>query len=212
MADIQSARFGRYLQNLFNLKQRATLGEILPDAIPTVELDKPRAEQELFLGNDLCAGTDEVTAAAGEFPQVSIGFPSVPSPQLPGSLVVIERIFLESIAGTPLVVSCSFGSVSTHTASASLMSKLDTRRYLQAPAAVVRHNSIAAVPQAFARFALAGSTSKRMHMIPGPIVLCPIPGVFERAGFIVTGESLVSTLRATFWWRERQVRADELIV
>lgn len=207
MAEVQTTRFGRYLQSLFNLKQALTLGEMLPDAIPTVELDNPRPENELFLGNDLCMGYGDITAAAGEFPQVSLGFPATPSQQRPGVAIVVEEIVCSTSVSS--AVSLSFGSISA-AAAQTTVSKLDTRRYQQAPMGSVRELSNAVNPAAFAIFTTPAAAG--IIYIKGPFVLVPIPGVFEVAGLIVTGQTALTGLRAAFRWRERSVRADELIV
>jgi len=208
MADIQSARFGRYLQSLFNLKQRVTLGEVMPDCLPTVEVDKPRPEDELFLGNDLCFGQAAQTGGAASFAQVGCGFITTPSAQRPGVVMVIEEVTVSS--GTAQSISLSLGSMSALASVSGAVSKLDTRRYLQAPTGVVRDdNDIAAIPTGFFRSAIPVNTALR---IPGPFVLVQVPGSFEAAGLIVTSHTALAPIIVSFRWRERMIRADELIV
>lgn len=207
MADIQSARFGRYIQSLFNLKQRATLGEVLPDCMPTIDVDKPRPEDELFLGNDLCMGQSSNTGGAASFAQVGCGFNTTPTQQRPGSVIVIDSITVSS--PTAQNIWLSLGSMSA-LANAGAVSKLDTRRYQQAPYGVVRDdNDIAAIPASFYRTQIVAGTSL---LIPGPFVLAQVPGVFEAAGLIVTSGTALAALIVSFRWRERSLRADELIV
>jgi len=206
VADIQTTRFGRYLQALFNLKQALTLGEAMPDVVASVDLENPRPEGELFLGNDLCQGFDAVTAAAAEFSQVSLGFGATPSSQRLGSLIVIEKIIIR--LGATGQVGLSFGSVAAHTASTQKV-KTDTRRFAQAPFAKLGTFSNAVLPTSFQTFAV---TTNVPLIFDTNIVLCPVPGSFEQAGLIVSHETAATALRVGFQWRERQVRADELVV
>lgn len=206
MSDVQTARFGRYLQSLFNLKQLHTLGEILPDAIPVIDLEQPRPENELFLGNDLCMGKGTDTGGALLYAQVGCGFNTTPSANALGSVIIIEEVFVSvSVAQE---VGLSYGSMSA-LASAGSASKLDTRRFQQAPLGTVRFdNDAAAAPTAFwAQVVPADQTLS----IKGPFVLSQVVGSFERAGLIVSCGTAATTLRASFRWRERALQPSDLL-
>lgn len=208
MADVQTARYGRYVQALFNLKQALTLGEALPDVVPSLDLENPRPENEIFLGNDLCQGYGDITAAAGENPQVGVGFRAAPGARTPGAILVVDKFTVASPAAQQ-AVTLSFGSISTGWNDGDGPgAKLDTRRYPQAPAGNVRERSNPVNPAAFAN--LVAPTSGATYY--GPWVLVSVPGLFEVAGLIVTGQAVLSQIRVTFSWRERALRPDELIL
>lgn len=205
--DIQVPRFGRYIQRLFGLRQALTLGQALPDVMASLDLEQPRAENDLFLGNDLCSGFGELTAAAAEFAQVSIGFAATPTQARPGSMIVLEKIYIR--VANSARVNLSFGSVAAHAAVGAGQSvKTDTRRFAQAPVAKVGTLSNAVLPTGFLRVACIANTQVVVET-PG-IVLVPVPGFFEQAGLIVSHETANQLLTVGFQWRERPVLPDEL--
>lgn len=52
MADIQTGRWGRLAQVAFNLKQRMTLGQVMPDVLPVFDLEHRAPDFDIHAGVD----------------------------------------------------------------------------------------------------------------------------------------------------------------
>lgn len=197
MADIQTPRFGRLSQALFNLKQSLTLGEAMPDALPVYSLTQREPDFEVHAGVDLCRARITTPAVAGQG-----GWAILLNPAGSGKIVVVDEVNVAS-AGTTLVYMVMGGGGG---AAATLPSFTDYRRALQGrPTTQLQFQntavSIAAVAMSAARV-LANTTLT----IPGPIVLTP------GGSFTVEATTFNQIHDFAFRFRERVMDPGELLI
>lgn len=199
MADIQVGRFGRLAQVLFDLKQAMTLGQAMPDVLPTYNIEAPRPEMEIFSGNFLFWGHHEVAAVAGQNGQILFTMPAAA-----GRLAVIERIELPNVTGAGL---SWLLNVSTGTGVGAVVAgnSRDTRLNVVASTARVTL-ATSAVPSTTAFAKPVGATNGTV-VFHGPIVVAPRG--LSNANLLIQAQTANVELRATILWRERAMGPQE---
>lgn len=198
MADIQTGRFGPLVQALFNLKQRLTLGQVFPDVMPVLDLEHPRAEMEIFSGNDLYWGFHAVSAVAGQNGQVVFSMPASA-----GRIAIVEKIIAVDNVGPGLfLLNTSVGGTAGATAAGVIR---DTRRSTVASSARVTL-ATSAIPSTTNYQLLAGLTGTPA-VCDTKIVIAPRGS--DTANLLVQHQTANRVLNVGLVWRERNLGQQE---
>lgn len=204
--DIQTGRFGRYVQALLNLKTRLTLGQALPDVMPVLDLERVRPEMEMHTGNSLAGTLVRVTAVAGE-----TGRAVMLMPANSGKVAIVERI--EVNVGTATAsFNLSQVLVPPTTTPASTTPQWRDVRLSGVPVCTFGIDSdtvLLANPIANLRNA-AGS----MGLFLGPYVLANVnqAGGILTPALVVECETANQAFNVSWQWRERQLEPQERIL
>jgi len=205
--DIQEPRFGRLVQALFNLKQRLTLGQALPDVMPTLSIDNPRPEMEIFSGNDLCGGMLEVPAVAAQ-----LGFGVLRNPTSSGRLVILEQIIVTTAAaagaykwGINTAGSVGAAGVQTPLLMDTRRTPLGSANALASVCQMLMGSSAASLLPNAIQEARAVANSTYTFNLPGAVVLQP--GTYV----LVERQTANEAFQVSFAWRERAMGAQESV-
>lgn len=197
-AEVQNTRFGRLMQAAFNLKQRLTLGETLPDVMATFPISNREAQPELEVhaGVDFCRAYALTANVAAQVPSVLFS-----NPAGSGKVATIDEMVFTGGGGNLFL---SMGGAGA--AAATLPSYTDFRRAQQGrPTCRLQTLSAAAATPAVAMWA-QGMVNGVAVYFAGPIVLTP-------GGSLWAEHSTVNTsLYGSFRWRERVLEPGELIL
>lgn len=204
MAEILGGRWGRYLQSLFNLNQALTLGEVLPDVLPTVNVEQPRPELELFLGNALYWGYHSVAAVAAQNGQVLLSMPATSDGS--GNMVaVVEKIRILNTTAGAVTYTLNFSTGGTPGATVAGTCR-DTRRPAVASASRVTAGTTAAPSTTYYQAVVIPANTTLV--LDDPIVLAPRGA--SAANLLVQMQTVNAALSVGFAFRERRLWPQEL--
>lgn len=205
MADIQTGRFGRLVQSVFNLKQRMTLGQVLPDVMPTFSLSNLPSELQLHANNDLCVGTAVEAASPGNSSKIALQMPLNS-----GKVAVIEQIHVANVGAAAQQVRVALAAGTVLSDGGNLEQFRDTRRPGR-PVCQIRRGTAA----------LSGGQCAVLAVPVGQTVVLAVPFVLGTG--LLTGAQVATALQlenvtlnealtATFYWRERELEPQENVL
>jgi len=199
MANINQNRWDQLVRRVAGLigpgsKVNNTIG----DLFPMLDVENLPAELYLLAGTRLGTGVAAQVGSAGEVPRVQLFNP------VGSGLICTLTSVLVAVAQTAHVrFVITPNAESTNILSARVR---DTRLgTLTRPTCQVRSASDAAVLAATGEFSTLANTLNVLDDPNGIVVLAPGTGV------TFTATTVASTLRTTFFWRERVAEASELL-
>lgn len=204
MPDIQTGRFGRLIQTVFNLKQRMTLGQTLPDVMPTFELSDVQPEFKLHVNEAMCVGYYLNVAVAGQRGRTAL--------QLPlgcGKIAVVDKIVIWTGAGAEFRLHLTAGVFG---ADAGAVEQLRDVRMAGRPVCQMRFNTAAgALGGAYASYNNLANVNTE---ISEPVVLGTglLTGAQVASALVVEAEAVNQSFSTTFYWRERLLEPQENVI
>lgn len=201
MADIQTGRFGRLLQSVFNLKQRMTLGQTMPDVLPVFSLDNTQPEMKLHVGETLCSAFVLQVAVAAQNGRCALQMPLSS-----GRVAIVDEVAIWSAAAAEYRLHLTAGVFGSD--GGTLEQYCDTRLSGR-PVCTTRVNSAAgALGGALASYAAPANQS---ILIKEPFVLGNgfLTGASVATALVVECENVNQAFNVSFRWRERVLEPQE---
>lgn len=206
--DIQTGRFGRYVQALFNLKQRMTLGQALPDVMPCIDLERPRQEMEIHSGNFLSAGSVNVPAVVGEF-----GFACFRLPPASGRIAVLEEIVICCDTTRVFQIATGVGSVGTISATNTpLFTDFRTQPGQRAVCEMRTGSTIVSLTSDFIATRRALANTNVSCNIPFVLANLSLAGVLAAPIVVIEVQVTNQAFQVSYRWRERAIDSQESII
>lgn len=197
--EVQQTRWDRLIRRVSgSIGPGSRVSETISELFPVIDVERVPGELLLLSGTALCHGSGAVTGAVGEIPNLILFNP-------PDSehLITITQIAVEAdVAGR---IRCSL-SLSTSGAA------LDTQRFREGrlvtattrPVGQVRSLSNPSQIEQQVNFDILANVSTFFSDENGLAILSP------DTKYSVATVTIASTIRVTFWWRERPAQVSEL--
>lgn len=196
--EIQQTRYDQLVRRVADIKGPGSkVGTVITELMPTVDVENLPAELELLERTRLCHGSHAETSGAGTFPKIQLF-----NPANSGSLVTVQGLVFSSntfvnmrLTLTPTALSGNLGPSRVRDG------RIDTG--IDQLAQVRNESSVATT----------GDTFLWTTPIDIPQVIFDGRGLYVLSpgiGLEVGSTQANSTIRVSFWWKERAAQPSEL--
>ena len=197
--EVQQTRWDRLIRRVSgSIGPGSRVSETISELFPVMDVERVPGELLLLGGTAICSGGVGITGAAGELPNAILFNP-------PGS---DNLITITQIAVTPTATSIMRGEVSQLTLGAqSNTERFRDGRLVSAttfPVGQIRSFSNPSQIEQHIELGAEANISKIISDQNGLAVLSP------DTKFVMASTVIASTIRVTFWWRERPAEQSEL--
>lgn len=197
-SDLEQSRYDRLIRRLGNMTgPGARVAEVLTELFPTIDVELVPPELLILMGTNICVGAASVAGDAGEAPRLQL-FNPVDSANI---------ITVTQVLATPSVIAV----IRIGRSDAELPTPIDTQTFMDSRLAVtsrpvgrISSDSSAALVDANIQFVVEANVTVPIRDRNSVAVLAP------GTGLEVGDNANASTLRVTFFWRERPAEPSEL--
>jgi len=197
--EIQQSRWDKLLRRVSgSIGPGSRVGTSISDLFPVLDVESVPGELLLLSGTRICYGAVGVLANAGEIPEAILA-----NPADSGLLITVTTIAVTSTTTQQIRTAIQSGVSGT---------LRDRQRFRDSrlvsvdsfPTGQIRSLSNPSVPAQDVEFGVIANDGVLFSDPNGLAVLAP------DTEYVVAGLDLVSTIFATFWWRERAAEQSEL--
>ena len=197
--EIQQTRWDKLLRRVSgSIGPGSRVGTSISDLFPVLDVESVPGELLLLAGTRICSGAAGALGAAAEVPNVIIA-----NPADSGLLLTVTQVCITSDV-TGLV---RFAMQSGITGAAQSRERFRDARLISAtslPSGQIRTASNASLPDQDVAFGVIADEPVFFSDENGLAVLSP------NTQYLAAGVTVVSTIRVTYWWRERAAEQSEL--
>jgi len=197
--EVQQTRWDRLIRRVSgSIGPGSRVSETISELFPVMDVERVPGELLLLGGTSICHGAGAATGAVGEIPNLILF-----NPPDSGHLITITQIAVEAdVAGR---IRCELSQATSGAA-------LDTERFREGrlvtaitrPVGQLRSLSNPSQIEQQCSFDLIADVSTFFSDVNGLAVLSP------DTKYVVATVTTASTVRVTFWWREREAQVSEL--
>lgn len=196
--EVQQTRWDRLIRRVSgSIGPGSRVSETLSELFPVLDVESVPGELLALMGTRLSIGTSAIVGAAGESGRIQVF-----NPEGSANLITISRAYVT--VSTTQTVRWAVSETELAT-SIGLQAFRDSRFLLPArPLGQIRRQSSAALTLAQGEITIPANDPFMLDDPNGVAVLAP------GTGFEIGSTANATTIRVTFYWRERQAEESEL--
>ena len=196
--EVQQTRWDRLIRRVSgSIGPGSRVSETLSELFPVLDVERVPGELLLLGGTQLCMGAAQVTGAAGETPRLQI-FNPVDS----GVLITVTLLLISGGATLNNRVATTITALTTGAGTEVFRDRRIA--LISRPVGQIRTDSTVAFTDAHLLFTTQASVTTLLTDENGLAVLPP------GSGYEVGNNTAASTIRGSFFWRERPAEEAEL--
>jgi len=198
VTEIQQNRWDQLIRRVAGIVGGGSqVNDTLNELFPVIDVERVPGELLLLMGTDICVGATSRTGDAGEVPNIQL-FNPVDS----GKLITITQAIFSVDVETRVRLATT--NIPLPTAVTTQVYRDRRHDITTRPTGSMRHESQVALVDAHFLILVLANTSFVMSDENGIVVLNP------GSAFEASPTSAATTMRMTYFWRERVAQASEL--